>query len=724
MKIKPRWLKDLASLVFTVYYLFAAEQADEKVRRIRATLTVDHLRVSWNKATSPYLWALAGLMRPRLTRYPPRAIRIPRPRQSVYKEPVNAWLYFDGPLSALREQTCIVLDVPGGGFVAMNPRTSEDKLLAWAGKTKVPVLSLDYKKAPEYPYPYALNECYDVYHTIVATRGRCLGLSGNMRPHIVLTGDSAGGNLAVGLTLMVLQSGSTDSRRWQGQDVLPRPDGLVLTYPALNVRVESWMTEEQLALIQDRSTRKMNQKVLEEKKEYYYKLTPSATPGPSNETLGYLSPARDYFNHNGETASAIAEKLKSDDFTSQTVALAENQPKQIQTRLAISSVMAYTNDRILTPEMMRAMIILYIGPYNRPDFSTDFLLSPVLAPEALLARFPKTYFLTGERDPLVDDTVIFAGRLRQAKLHQFRERQELGLEKSQKVFQEKDHVEVSLIPGISHGFLQMAGFFPDAWKHINRCANWIQDLFIMAESKKTSSSSGLLRSSQDSIITVNGRPNWSNTGARVGSGNELKLSSGTSSRHHQRSLTGESSADEDRPLEMNIGKMTPLSSSKDATNQKKTSRMNGSNNNNPPETETETETTNGDHDKHPGSTPKDPENQPPSSAANSSSRTETRRRRELRASLKLSLLRDSREKSGNGDHDDRDLPAAINTAPAPAAAGGDDDDDATQATGPETKLRKRDKSLTSLPSEEDLLGRRMDGLAGGLNGIGEGARTP
>jgi hypothetical protein len=34
------------ALVFTAYYLIAAEQADEKVRRVRATLTLEHLRVS------------------------------------------------------------------------------------------------------------------------------------------------------------------------------------------------------------------------------------------------------------------------------------------------------------------------------------------------------------------------------------------------------------------------------------------------------------------------------------------------------------------------------------------------------------------------------------------------------------------------------------------------------------------------------------------------------
>lgn len=184
MRIKRKWMRDLASILFSIYYLVAAEQADEKVRKVRGTLTVDHLRVSWNKGTTPYLSSLSRLLRPRLTRYAPRAIRIPRPRDSSYREPVNAWLYFDGPLSALKKHRNIVLDIPGGGFVAMDPRTSDDKLLAWAGKTGVPVLSLDYKKAPEFPYPYALNECYDVYRSLVASRGRCIGLSGEYKPRI------------------------------------------------------------------------------------------------------------------------------------------------------------------------------------------------------------------------------------------------------------------------------------------------------------------------------------------------------------------------------------------------------------------------------------------------------------------------------------------------------------------------------------------------------------
>lgn len=42
----------------------------------------------------------------------------------------------------------------------------------------------------EYPYPYAVHECYDVYRLLHDTRGSVLGTrSGDLR--IVLTGDSA-----------------------------------------------------------------------------------------------------------------------------------------------------------------------------------------------------------------------------------------------------------------------------------------------------------------------------------------------------------------------------------------------------------------------------------------------------------------------------------------------------------------------------------------------------
>ncbi|KAF2873225.1 Alpha/Beta hydrolase protein [Massariosphaeria phaeospora] len=603
MKIKRKGLRDFLSLVFSVYYMICAEQADEKVRKIRATLTVDHLRVSWNKGTSPYLAAITGLMRPRLMAYQPRKIRIPRPQESSYKEPVIAWLYFNGPLSALKKLDKVVLDIPGGGFVAMDPRNHDDKLMGWAGKSGLPVLSLDYRKAPEFPYPYALNECYDVYHTIVATRGRCMGLSGEQAPKIIVSGDSAGGNLAVGMVLMILQTASTETRRWQGERELPPPTGVVLIYPALDMNIGNWMTDEQMALIRDRRVRKTNQPILRHKSDDYRHLAPN-TPGVSDDsdsddgkprrslpraasrdtpmservltspqTMIRLSAA-----HTGRDSKPLppintelpmnGNHTLSGDSAVQTPELAiSSTPKEstpttpaapapappataIKTRLAMSSMISYFNDRILTPEMMRAMIILYIGPHHRPDFSTDFLLSPLLAPESLLAKFPRTWMLTGERDPLVDDTVIFAGRLRQAKRAEWVSGKEMGLDWARGEFREEDWVNVDLVPGISHGFLQFVGVFPDGWKYILRCAKWFGEAF--EEERRWGEATTEVNTPADASHHRRGRNDYFGSGATLGLA-EAVDGLAQRKRHHNRSGTA-SSADEDRPLEMTMSR--------------------------------------------------------------------------------------------------------------------------------------------------------------------------
>lgn len=429
MVFKEGSRRDIASLVFSAYYALFPAQAHEKVRRVRSALTIEHMRISWEKSTTPYLRALAKLLRPKFTKHGPREIYIKRPNGSIYGKPVRAWLYFDGSQSELQKQNCVVLDIPGGGFVAMNPGSADDRLLAWAGKTKYPILSLDYSKAPEKKYPYAIRECFDIYRTIVETKGVCLGLSGDSVPHIVVSGDSAGGNLATGLVLLVLSSIHN----------LPAPDGLVLAYPCLNMKVESWMTPEQVSLVRN-------------KPNYSGWSGYSSSESSTNET----------YNQDNESRRV---------------------PKStFQPEMYVSSMISFMDDRILTPETMRALILLYIGNGNLIDFANDYILSPVLAPSHLLAQFPRTYIIAGERDPLVDDTLIFAGRLREAKFEHFqKQQQKKKLRKQRGSFSDLDHVDVTLIKGVSHGFLQMAGIYPEAWSFIFQTAEWVSELLGLAE---------------------------------------------------------------------------------------------------------------------------------------------------------------------------------------------------------------------------------------------------
>jgi len=150
------------------------------------------------------------------------------------------------------------------------------------------------------------------------------------------------------------------------------------------------------------------------------------------------------------------------------------------------------------------MAILYIGPHRNPDFSTDYHLSPILAPSHLLAQFPPILMHCGEKDPLVDDTVIFAGRVREAKRARKvelelaisgksarfgeslrmsdaetpldlaalkRERDKLSRQT------EEDWVQLVIWSEWSHGYLQMASLMSEAKVVIEELAEWIDAAF-------------------------------------------------------------------------------------------------------------------------------------------------------------------------------------------------------------------------------------------------------
>lgn len=105
----------------------------------------------------------------------------------------------------------VILYCHGGGYSTgscLYGRTLTAKL---AATTSMDVLSFDYRLAPEHPYPAALADAIKVWNYLM--------LLGYGARDIILTGDSAGGNLALALTLKLKADGR----------LLPR--GLVLMSP-------------------------------------------------------------------------------------------------------------------------------------------------------------------------------------------------------------------------------------------------------------------------------------------------------------------------------------------------------------------------------------------------------------------------------------------------------------------------------------------------------------
>lgn len=88
--------------------------------------------------------------------------------------------------------TGVYLHIHGGGFV-LNRASYYDELLVNTGSAcNVAVVSVDYRKAPENPYPAGLNDCETAALWLVKNSGSEFGTE-----KIMIGGESAGANLSV-----------------------------------------------------------------------------------------------------------------------------------------------------------------------------------------------------------------------------------------------------------------------------------------------------------------------------------------------------------------------------------------------------------------------------------------------------------------------------------------------------------------------------------------------
>lgn len=94
----------------------------------------------------------------------------------------------------------------GGGWVIGDIDTYTNACKNMADLTGRMVYSVDYRLAPEFPFPSGLEDCYRVAETLMTH----LELSGLMdASQITLIGDSAGGNLAAAVSLLLRDRGKS-----------------------------------------------------------------------------------------------------------------------------------------------------------------------------------------------------------------------------------------------------------------------------------------------------------------------------------------------------------------------------------------------------------------------------------------------------------------------------------------------------------------------------------
>ena len=91
----------------------------------------------------------------------------------------------------------------GGGWVTESVSTYNKVCAGLADYTGCRVVSVEYRLAPEFPFPAGLNDCYAVAKEILSDSSELVSSADK----VVLIGDSAGGNLAAVVSMMLRDEG-------------------------------------------------------------------------------------------------------------------------------------------------------------------------------------------------------------------------------------------------------------------------------------------------------------------------------------------------------------------------------------------------------------------------------------------------------------------------------------------------------------------------------------
>ena len=128
-------------------------------------------------------------------------LRVYKPQKVSAPIPVMVWMH-------------------GGGYVVGNLNMSDDYLLRFVQELGIAIVSVDYRLAPEHPFPSALDDAYCALKW-VQDQAIVLGIDPN---RIAVGGDSAGGGLAAALA------------QWSYDRGEVKPVFQLLIYPMLDDR--------------------------------------------------------------------------------------------------------------------------------------------------------------------------------------------------------------------------------------------------------------------------------------------------------------------------------------------------------------------------------------------------------------------------------------------------------------------------------------------------------
>jgi acetyl esterase len=168
----------------------------------------------------------ASDLRRRLLRLPPAALIAGRPHRQAEVGEAAARAADGTPLllrihrpKAVQGPLPAVLNFHGGGWVSGDVRQSEWWASSLAAEARVAVVSVEYRLAPEHPFPGPPDDCYDATLWVAENAAEL-----DIDPaRLAVMGDSAGGNLAAVVALMARDRGR------------PQLSAQILVYPSVDL---------------------------------------------------------------------------------------------------------------------------------------------------------------------------------------------------------------------------------------------------------------------------------------------------------------------------------------------------------------------------------------------------------------------------------------------------------------------------------------------------------
>ncbi|XP_072304221.1 lipase, hormone-sensitive a isoform X2 [Eucyclogobius newberryi] len=340
----------------------------------------------------------------------------------VQKQPLSPWL---------------VVHFHGGGFVAQTSKSHENYLRNWSKELGVPVLSIDYSLSPEAPFPRALEECFYGYCWALKN----CHLLGSTAERVCLAGDSAGGNLCITVSMKAISCG------------VRVPDGIMAAYPAtlltthaspsrLLTSIDPLLPLGVLAKCLNAYTgegrmgseavqRAAHRGSLSALGRDTALLLSDLTQGASNWIQSFLDPRR---NMERPRPQSLVKNFSAPSLNHSGLSDTQDYPEGFAP--------------------LRSQCLAVINPTSCPILKNPFV-SPLLASEQLLRGLPPVHIVASALDALLDDSVMFAKKLRAME----------------------QPVTLTVVEDLPHGFLSLSQLTKETDVAMRVCVNRIREVF-------------------------------------------------------------------------------------------------------------------------------------------------------------------------------------------------------------------------------------------------------